>query len=183
MQQAAALHRERPEVRVRADLLADPLARDERARDPDERQAVAGVLELRDVARGVGQLQVAHLAELAVDRVLVDEPLDRLVAVERLLVQRPAGVLAVALDEVAGAPLVAGVDDAAVAGRRAEPERLRLEQRDLDPAGRQFAGGVDPGVAATDHDDVGRVGQVAAGAIRAGRASSPASTPGARSRR
>ena len=168
MEQAAALHRERPEVRVRADLLADPFAGDERARDPDEGQAVTGVLELRDVARGVGQLQVAHLPELALDRVLVDEPLHGLVPVERLLVQRPSGVLAVARDEVPGAPLVPGVDDAAVARGRSEPERLRLEESDLDPAGRKLAGGVDPGIAAADHDHVGRIGQVAAGAIRQG---------------
>ena len=54
------------------------------------------VLELVDVRRRVRELEVADLAEVAVDRLVGDQPLDRLVAVERLAVERPAGLLAVA---------------------------------------------------------------------------------------
>ena len=95
------------------------------------------------------------------------EPLDELVGIERLLVERLAGLGAVALDELAGAPLVAGVDDAAVARRGAPSQRVGLEQGDRDAPARQLAGGVDARVAATDHDDIRLGGQVAA---RRGRA-------------
>ena len=101
MEQAAALDDERPEVRVGADLLADPLARDHVALDADEGEALAGVLQLGHVRGRVGELEVADLAEVAVDGLVGDQPLDRLVAVERLLVERAAGVLAVAPDELA----------------------------------------------------------------------------------
>ncbi len=85
--------------------------------DAHDGEALPGVLELLDVRRRVGQLQVAGLAEVAVDRLVGDQPLDGLVAVERLAIERPAGLLAVARDQLARAPLVAGVDDPAVAGR------------------------------------------------------------------
>ena len=121
MKQATALDSERTEVRIGPDLLADPLVRDQRALDADERQRLASVFQLRGVGRRVGQLEVADLAELAVDCLVGDQPLDRLVAVERLLVQRAAGVVAIAPDEVLGTPLVAGVDDAAVPGGPPQP--------------------------------------------------------------
>ena len=109
------------------------------------------------------------LAEVAVDRLVGDQPLDGLVAVERLAVERPPGLLAVALDQLARTPLVARVDDAAVARRGAPAERLRLEERDRDAAPGELARRVDPGVAAADDDDVGRC-PAAAGPTRSGSA-------------
>ena len=126
---------------------------------PDDASAVAGVLELLDVRRRVGELEVAALAELAVDRLVGDEPLDGLVAVEGLAVQRPAGLVAVALDQLARAPLVAGMDDPAVARRRAPAERLRLEERHRRAAGEHSRRGADARVPATDDDDVRGVRQ------------------------
>ena len=122
---------------------------------PTEARLVARMLELGRMGGRVGELEVADLAEVAVDRLLGDQPLDQLVGVERLPVERLAGLLAVALDELAGAPLVAGVDDAAVPRRGAPAQRVGLEQRDGDAAARQLAGGVDARVAATDDDDIG----------------------------
>ena len=56
--------------------------------DADRGEAVAGVLELGDVRRGVRELEVTDLAEVAVDRLVGDQPLDELVRVERLAVER-----------------------------------------------------------------------------------------------
>ena len=109
--------------------------------------------------RRIRELEVAAFAEVAVDRFLGDQPLDRLVAVEGLAVERVARLLAVALDQLARAVLVAGMDDPAVARRRAPAERPGLEERDRDPAPCQLAGRVDPGVAAADDDDVRGVRQ------------------------
>ena len=84
------------------------------------RQALLRVLELANVRRRVGELEVPDLAEIAVDRLVGDQPLDRLVAVERLAVQGGAGLLAVPVDQLARPPLVARVHDPAVA--RGGPE-------------------------------------------------------------
>ena len=108
---------------------------------------------------GPGELEVAALAEVAVDRLLRDQPLDGLVAVERVLVERRPELLAVALDQLARAPLVARVDDPAVAGRGAPAERVRLEQGDRHAPTRELAGGVDAGIAATDDDHVRGAGR------------------------
>ena len=83
---------------------------------------------------GERQLEVADLAERAVDRLVGDEPLDRLVALEGVAIERAAGLLAVAFDQLAGTPLVARMDDPAVAGRGPEAERVRLEQGHRAPA-------------------------------------------------
>ena len=124
------------------------------------------MLELGDVRRRVSELEVAAFAEVAVDRLLGDEPFHQLVGVERLAVERLARLLTVALDQLPGAPLVAGMDDAAVPRGGAPAQRVRLEEGDGDPAPGQLPGRVDPRVAATDHDDVGRVRQLAPGPIR-----------------
>ena len=58
--------------------------------DTDRGEALAGMLELGHVRRRVGELEVADLAEVAVDRLLGDQALDELVGVERLAVQRRA---------------------------------------------------------------------------------------------
>ena len=107
-----------------------------------------------------------HSRHSHVDRLVGDQPLDERVGVERVAEQGLAGLLAVALDERPRSPLVAGMDDAAVAGRAAEAERLGLDERDAGAAPGQLAGRGDPGVAATDDDDVRRVGQRPAPPIR-----------------
>ena len=119
-------------VGVGPDLVADLLARDDQRRDPDRGEALALLLEIAHVRGGVGELEVADLAEVAVDRLLGDQALDRLVALERVAVERPPGLLAVALDQLARTPLVARMDDPAVAGRGPEAERVRLEQGHRD---------------------------------------------------
>src|SRR5206468_824595 len=98
--------------------------------------------------RRPGRIQIATLPELAVDSLVGDHALDELIAVHRFAEQRPARVLAVALDELVGAPLVARVDDPAVARRAPESEILGLEERHLCPSAGQHAGGVDPRVPA-----------------------------------
>ena len=122
MEQAAARDDEGAVVGVRTDLLADPVARHDRRLDADRRQIPLSMLKLLDVRRRVGELEMADLAEVAVDRLVGDQPLDGLVAIERLAVERSPGVVAVAPDQLARAPLVAGVDDPAVPGRGAEAE-------------------------------------------------------------
>src|SRR6187397_3138573 len=108
------------------------------------------VLEARDVRGRVRQLEVSSLAEVAIDRFLGDQPLDGLVAGECLAVEGVASLLAVALDQLGRSPLVAGVDDATVAGRRTPAQRPGLEKRHgHSPAG-EFTGRIDPGVPATD---------------------------------
>ena len=77
--------------------------------------------------RRVGEVEVAVLAELAVDALVGDQPLDELEGIERLAEQLPAGLFAIALDELPRAPLVARVDDPAVPRRAAEAERLGLD--------------------------------------------------------
>ena len=124
------------------------------------------MLELGRVCRRVGELEVADLPEVAIDGLLVDQPLHELSGIERLPVERLAGIDPVALDELAGAPLVAGVDDAAVPRGRAPSQRMGLEQRDRDAPARQLAGGHDARVATTDHDDICLGEQVAARAVR-----------------
>ena len=98
---------------------------------------------------------MADLAEVAIDRLLDDQPLDELVRVERLLVERPAGLRSVALDELAGAPLVAGMDDAAVPRRRTPTERMCLQERDPHSPACQLSRGGDPGIAPADDHDIG----------------------------
>ena len=107
-----------------------------------------------------------HSRHSHVDRLVGDQPLDERVGVERVAEQGLAGLVAVALDERPRSPLVAGMDDAAVAGRAAEAERLGLDERDAGAAPGQLAGRGDPGVAAADDDDVRRVGQRPAPPIR-----------------
>jgi hypothetical protein len=140
--------------------------RDEGRLDAEAFQRLHRLPKVRRVRRCPGEVEVAALAELAVDRLLGDQPLDEVVGIHRLAEQRAAGLVAVPVDQLLRSPLVAGVDDAAVASRAAKAEVLGLEQRDRGAGARQDAGGVDPGVAATDDDDVGRLGE---GAIPAGR--------------
>ena len=182
MEQPAVGDDQRAEVGVRADLFADPVARHDAGLDAHEGEVLPGVLELPDVRWCVRQLEVADLAEVAVDRLVGDQPLDGLVAVEGLAIERPPGVLAVAGDQLARAPLVAGMDDPAVPGRRPEAERLGLEQRDRDPAAGQLPRRVDARVSAADHDDVGACPAAAARIGRAAPASWPARRIAARSR-
>jgi len=165
MEEAAPREDEPAVVRVRADLLADPLARDDRGLDAHGREALTLVLEPGDVRWCIRQFDVTDLAEVAGDRLFGDEPLDGLVAIERLAIEGAAGVGAVALDQLGRPPFVAGVDDPAVARGSAPPERLRLKHGDRDAASRQFAGRVDPGISAADDDDVRAVRQVAPGPI------------------
>jgi len=119
-------------------------------------------VQFLDVRRGIRKLEMADLAEVAVDRVFGDEPLHRVVAVECLAIQGPAGLLAVATDQLPRTPLVAGMDDPAVPGGRAEPQADRLQQRHRRAPAGQFPGRVDAGVAAADDDDVGDVRQLSA---------------------
>ena len=119
------------------------------------------MLELGRMGRRIGELEVADLPEVAIDGLLVDQPLHELVGIERLPVERLAGLDPVALDELAGAPFVAGVDDAAVPRRRAPTQGVGLEQSDGDAPARELAGGHDARVATTDHDDICLSGQVA----------------------
>ena len=149
---------------------------------PTEARLVARMLELGDVRRRIRELEVADLAEVAIDRLVGDEPLHQVVRVERLAVERRAGLLAVALDELAGAPLVAGVDDAAVPGRGAPAERVGLEQVTATPRRASSRAALMPGISATDDDDVRRVRQLAPGPIGQRRPSRRARTAGARSR-
>jgi hypothetical protein len=166
MEERAAFDHEGAEVRIGADLLADALAGHDRGTDADESQTLASMLELWRMRRRVRQLEVTDLAKVAVDRLLGDQLLHEPIGVERLTVERLAGLGAVALDEVAGAPLVARMDDAAVTGRRAPAERVRLDERDGHAAPGQLASRGDAGVAAPDHHDLGLSRQVATGSIR-----------------
>ena len=74
------------------------------------------MLEVVHVGGGVRQLERAVLAPVAVDRLLGDQPANEVEGVERVPVERGAGLVAVAAEQVGRAPLVAGVDDAAVPG-------------------------------------------------------------------
>ena len=60
------------------------LARHEPGFDAHEGEVVPRALELADVRRRIRQLEVPDLAEVAVDRLVGDQPLDGLVAIERL---------------------------------------------------------------------------------------------------
>ncbi len=94
MEEPAPRHDEAAVVRVGADLLADLVTRDHRRGDADRRQARLLLLEVDHVLAGPGELEVAAFAEVAVDRLLGDQALDRLVAVERVLVERRPELLA-----------------------------------------------------------------------------------------
>ena len=89
----------------------DPVVRHHLALDAHEGEPVTGVLQLRNVRRSVGELQVADLTELAIDLLVRDEALDGLIAVQRLLIQRSSGVVAVARDEFLGAPFASSLTD------------------------------------------------------------------------
>ena len=128
MEQPADRHGQRAEVGIRADLLAQSVARDDGRLDPHRGQAVALLREARHVRLRERELEVTALAEITVDRLVGDEPFDGLVAVERLAVERAARLRAVPPDQLARTPLVAGMDDAAVAGRGAPAQRPCLEQ-------------------------------------------------------
>jgi hypothetical protein len=114
----------------------------------------------------VGQLEVPVLAELGVDPLARDQVAHVGVGVERLAVQRPALLLAVAPDQRLGAPLVARVDDPAVPGARPPAELVRLEHGDPRSLLREPAGRGDAGVAATDHDRVDPIRERLAGPVR-----------------
>ena len=58
------------------------------SRRPTEARLSRSCSRLGHVRRRVGELEVADLAEVAVDRFVGDQPLDRLVAGERLAVER-----------------------------------------------------------------------------------------------
>src|SRR5207245_2329046 len=99
--------------------------------DPELAESLDRLLQSPGVRRRPGEVQVAALAELALDRLVDDEPLQERVGVQCLLEERPAGLIAIALDELRRAPFVARMDDPTVPGRAAETELLGLEERDL----------------------------------------------------
>ena len=115
--------------------------------------------EVVRVRGGPGKVEEAALAELARDLLIVDQLLDQSVGVERLAIERAARVVAVALEQLGRAPLVARVHDSAIPGRPAEPELLGLEERDGGARPGEHPGGVDPGVPAADDDDIRDVRQ------------------------
>src|SRR6185437_12357888 len=87
----------------------------------------------------------------------------------RVAIERAAGLLTVAVDELARTPFVARMDDPAVAGRGPEAERVRLEQGHRAAGPGELAGGVDARIAAADDDDVGGVRQRATRSVGQGR--------------
>src|SRR4051812_19414141 len=129
---------ERCVVHIRPDLVVQLLARHEHRGDAPRRHALPELGETPNVRRRVCQLDVARLPELAVDPLLADQTLDGLERRERVVVERRAGRLTVASDELARAPLVPGMDDAAVPGRGPPAERLGLEQGHGDVASREL---------------------------------------------
>ena len=116
-------------VRVAADLLAQPLARHERGLDAERGEGLGRPRQVVGMRRRVGEVEVAALAELAVDRLVGDQPLDERVGVERLAEQRRARSPRRSARSAPRAPLVAGMDDAAVAGRAAEARASRPRAR------------------------------------------------------
>ena len=169
VEEAAALDHECAVVGVGADLLADLGARHDRRRHPHRCQARLGVLELGDMRWRIRELEVADLAEVAIDGLIGDEPLDQRVGVERLAVQSATRGLAEPLQQVGRPPLVPGVHDAAVAGRCPPTKRVCLEERRRDAASCKLARRVDAGVPTADHDHVRGVGQRSTGAVGQGR--------------
>jgi hypothetical protein len=159
VQERAVRHDQRAEVRIAADLLADGVARDDRGLDTHGGQTRLGVMQLLDVGWRVGELEVANLAEIAIDRLVDDQALDGGVAIEGFLVQEQTGFRAVTPNQLRRAPLVAGMHDAAIARGRAIPKVPGFDERDGHASPGQFTRRVDPAVAPTDDDHVGHVGE------------------------
>ncbi len=159
MEATTALDGQGAVVGVAADLLPEPFAGHERAFDAGVGQGPLGLPERPDVRRSIGELEVTMLDEVRLDLLVEDQLLEIPVAVERLAEQRPAGLVAVALDELVGGPFVTGMDDAAVARGRAVAELIGLQQGDPGALSCELAGGAEPRIAATDDHDVGLVRQ------------------------
>ena len=98
-------------------------------RSPNRASVSTGVARGRPRARRPGEIEVAALAELAVDGLVGDQPLDERRSASMVSrKQRPGRSPRRSARRAPRAPLVAGVDDPAVAGRAAEAELLGLER-------------------------------------------------------
>src|SRR5919197_4740025 len=121
---------ERSVIRRAADLRHDVSLGDDRRGNAGRLQAALRLLEVMQVGRGIRELEVPALPKLAVDLLVRDHLLEELVPVERLAVQGAAPLPAIAAHELGRTPLVARMDNAAVARRRAPAERARLDEHD-----------------------------------------------------
>src|SRR5262249_14179569 len=148
-------------VEVARDLLALPLLRQHVG------PGVGAAIEQLELGRqlgvvlaGIGAGEATALLPVALDVLAPDDVLDQAQGIrpgaQHDLAQafRP-GLVDPALAAQALAQVHAAGHRAAVAGRGAEAEILRLHYRAIDAVARQFDRGVEPGITAADDRDLG----------------------------